>query len=118
MFDTTTANRAWQADAVGIQYKDLNKIARLLAPSQLPSLTSCLRISLTYMSPSQYALLQGSLVLVSGANGYIASHIVDLLLQLGYNVRGTIQAEKGWLDKYFQPKYGEILLSKCYCWDI
>jgi len=35
MFDTTTANRAWQADAVGIQYKDLNKIACLLAPSQL-----------------------------------------------------------------------------------
>jgi nucleoside-diphosphate-sugar epimerase len=44
---------------------------------------------------------------VSGANGYIASHIVDLLLQLGFNVRGTIRAAKPWLDNYFQSKYGE-----------
>jgi nucleoside-diphosphate-sugar epimerase len=59
------------------------------------------------MSAPKYALPTGTLVLVSGANGYIASHIVDLLLQLGFNVRGTIRAAKPWLDNYFQAKYGK-----------
>ena len=59
------------------------------------------------MSPSKYALPTGSLVLVSGANGYIASHIVDILLQLGFNVRGTIRTAKPWLDSFFQTKYGK-----------
>ncbi|OQE17696.1 hypothetical protein PENFLA_c023G04025 [Penicillium flavigenum] len=34
-------------------------------------------------------IASGSLILVTGANGYIASHVVDQLLQLGYNVGGT-----------------------------
>jgi len=33
-----------------------------------------------------------SLVLVTGANGYIASHTVDQLLQAGYRVRGTVRS--------------------------
>jgi nucleoside-diphosphate-sugar epimerase len=59
------------------------------------------------MSPSNYAIPPGSLVLVSGANGYIASQIVDLLLVLGFNVRGTVRSVRPWLDKYFQNKYGQ-----------
>ena len=59
------------------------------------------------MPPSKYALPAGSLVLVSGANGYIASHIVDILLQLGFNVRGTIRTAKPWLDSFFHTKYGK-----------
>jgi nucleoside-diphosphate-sugar epimerase len=58
------------------------------------------------LPPSQYALPAGSLVIVSGANGYIASHIVDILLQLGFNVRGTVRSAKPWLDSYFRVKYG------------
>ncbi|XP_013790069.1 anthocyanidin reductase ((2S)-flavan-3-ol-forming)-like [Limulus polyphemus] len=33
-----------------------------------------------------------SLVLVTGASGYVASHIVRLLLQKGYKVRGTVRS--------------------------
>ena len=38
---------------------------------------------------SEKALADGSLVLVTGVNGYIASHIADQLLSAGYRVRGT-----------------------------
>ena len=52
------------------------------------------------------ALPLGSQVLVTGANGYIASHIVDLLLELGYNVRGTVRSPKPWLDEFFRNRHG------------
>ncbi|KIY00479.1 uncharacterized protein Z520_04164 [Fonsecaea multimorphosa CBS 102226] len=45
-------------------------------------------------------------ILVTGANGYIASHIIDLLLEEGYNVRGTVRGEKPWLNKFFEERYG------------
>lgn len=48
----------------------------------------------------------GSKILVTGANGYIASHVCDILLELGYNVRGTVRSEKPWLNKFFECKYG------------
>lgn len=59
------------------------------------------------MSQRDYAVPRGSRVLVTGANGYIASHIVDVLLQLGFHVRGTVRNEKPWLDRLFAEKYGE-----------
>ena len=43
---------------------------------------------------------------MTGANGYIASHVIDVLLDQGYNVRGTVRNEKAWLNKYFENKYG------------
>ncbi|EXJ77340.1 hypothetical protein A1O3_09566 [Capronia epimyces CBS 606.96] len=49
----------------------------------------------------------GGWVLVTGANGYIASHVVDILLDQGYNVRGTVRNEKLWLNRYFETKYGK-----------
>ena len=51
---------------------------------------------------------KGSTVLVTGANGFIASHIVDQLIIAGYNVRGTVRTEsKGnWLKEHFDAKYG------------
>lgn len=52
------------------------------------------------------ALPPGSRVLVTGANGYIASHVVNQLLQQGLVVRGTIRAPKPWLDEYFTQHYG------------
>ncbi|KAH8900824.1 NAD(P)-binding protein [Thozetella sp. PMI_491] len=58
--------------------------------------------------PSQdFTIKPGSWILVTGANGYIASHIVDILLELGFNVRGTVRDHKPWLDKLFQDKYGK-----------
>jgi uncharacterized protein YbjT (DUF2867 family) len=35
----------------------------------------------------------GALILVTGANGYIAVHLVRELLEKGYRVRGTVRAE-------------------------
>jgi nucleoside-diphosphate-sugar epimerase len=61
------------------------------------------------MAPSEeLAIAPGSLVVVSGANGYIASHVVDQLLQAGYLVRGTVRnaTKSAWLKDLFDGKYG------------
>ncbi|OJD14593.1 hypothetical protein AJ78_05080 [Emergomyces pasteurianus Ep9510] len=54
------------------------------------------------------AIPRGSLVLVTGANGYIASHVVDQLLQANFRVRGTVRnlSRSSWLNNYFTTKYG------------
>lgn len=49
----------------------------------------------------------GSRILVTGANGYIGANITKVLLDLGYNVRGTVRTEKPWLSSYFEDKYGK-----------
>jgi nucleoside-diphosphate-sugar epimerase len=59
------------------------------------------------MSQQEYAIPRGSTVLITGANGYIASHVVDLLLELGFKVRGTVRSEKRWLDRFFEEKHGK-----------
>ncbi|KIV81050.1 hypothetical protein PV11_08503 [Exophiala sideris] len=59
------------------------------------------------MAPTERRLKQGDWVLVTGANGYIGSHVADVLLEEGYNVRGTVRAEKPWLNKLFDGKYGK-----------
>ncbi|KIW24729.1 uncharacterized protein PV07_10424 [Cladophialophora immunda] len=58
------------------------------------------------MAQEDRRIPEGAWVLVTGANGFIASHIVDLLLEKGYNVRGTVRNEKPWLDKFFEERYG------------
>ncbi|KAL6717787.1 hypothetical protein ACLMJK_003872 [Lecanora helva] len=51
----------------------------------------------------------GSLILVTGANGFIASHVVDQLLQAGYRVRGTSRdtTKNQWIKDLFDGRYGE-----------
>lgn len=46
------------------------------------------------MSTPQPALAKGSLILVTGASGFIASHVVKEALALGYRVRGTARSEE------------------------
>ncbi|KAI0103410.1 aldehyde reductase [Daldinia grandis] len=48
-----------------------------------------------------------SLVVVTGANGYIGSYIVDQFLRRGYRVRGTVRkvSRDRWLKDYFDGKY-------------
>lgn len=54
------------------------------------------------------ALPKDSTIVVSGANGYIASHIVDQLLAAGYVVRGTVRdtSKTAWLASHFDKTYG------------
>jgi uncharacterized protein YbjT (DUF2867 family) len=50
----------------------------------------------------------GDKILVFGANGYIAAWVVQVLLEKGYSVRGTVRTkEKGQhLEEMFK-KYGD-----------
>lgn len=60
------------------------------------------------MSQTGIALPLNSLVVVTGSNGLIGSHVVDQLLQAGYRVRGTVRSLKkaGWMSGFFGQKYG------------
>lgn len=58
------------------------------------------------MPHANHALPVGSRILVTGANGYISTQVIEQLLLLGYIVRGTVRAPKPWLDAYFHQKYG------------
>ncbi|EED23358.1 cinnamoyl-CoA reductase, putative [Talaromyces stipitatus ATCC 10500] len=57
------------------------------------------------MPPQNLALPPDSLILVTGANSYIGSHVVNSLLEFGYRVRGTTREPKPWLSEYFSNKY-------------
>ena len=50
----------------------------------------------------------GSIILVTGVNGFIGSHVADQLIQAGYIVRGTTRniAKTAWLEDMFDAKYG------------
>jgi nucleoside-diphosphate-sugar epimerase len=54
------------------------------------------------------AIPKGSLIVVSGANGYIASNVVEQLLLAGYKVRGTVRSisRASWLQTLLDEKYG------------
>lgn len=52
------------------------------------------------------AIPPGGRILVTGANGNIGSHVVDVLLSLGYLVRGTVRSDKPWLNEFFDSKFG------------
>ncbi|KAL6823578.1 NAD(P)-binding protein [Trichoderma camerunense] len=49
----------------------------------------------------------GGLILVTGASGYIGSVTVQVFLQRGYRVRGTVRsvASNAWMTEYFGPKF-------------
>ncbi|KAJ0332339.1 hypothetical protein COL5a_002049 [Colletotrichum fioriniae] len=51
----------------------------------------------------------GSTILVTGANGFIASHVADQFIKNGYKVRGTVRdiEKSSWLNAYFDKIYGK-----------
>jgi nucleoside-diphosphate-sugar epimerase len=60
------------------------------------------------------ALPNGSLILVTGANGHVASNIVYEALNLGYRVRGTVRSEERALQtqKIFSSDSYESIIVK------
>ena len=58
-------------------------------------------------------LKPGATVFVTGANGLVGSHVIDQLLKLGYNVRGSVRdtAKVKWLSDYFDAKYKNVKLE-------
>ncbi|KAH7032612.1 aldehyde reductase [Microdochium trichocladiopsis] len=54
------------------------------------------------------AIPKGSLVVVTGATGFIGSHISDQFLQRGYKVRATTRdvSKNAWVSELFAEKYG------------
>ncbi|KAF2670264.1 NAD(P)-binding protein [Microthyrium microscopicum] len=66
-------------------------------------------------SSTNLAIPKGALVVVSGANGYIASNVVEQLLIAGYKVRGTVRSLKraGWMKPLLDEKYGTGNFSLC-----
>jgi uncharacterized protein YbjT (DUF2867 family) len=52
---------------------------------------------------------KGSLVLVTGANGFIAAHIVKEFLDRGYRVRGTVRdvSKSAFLTEEVFPVYAK-----------
>lgn len=55
------------------------------------------------------AIPLGSTILVTGANGFIGSHIADQLIQAGYLVRGTSRdtTKTAWMSELFDKRYGK-----------
>ncbi|KAF5532808.1 aldehyde reductase II [Fusarium mexicanum] len=49
----------------------------------------------------------GGLILITGANGYIASVAVQVFLQRGYRVRGTVRSitVNAWMKAFFGPNF-------------
>ncbi|KAL7940088.1 hypothetical protein V8C42DRAFT_356483 [Trichoderma barbatum] len=62
------------------------------------------------MAPLDDAVIpKGSLVLVTGVNGLMGSHVAKQFLEYGYRVRGTVRdtTKFSWLLELFQKNYGK-----------
>ncbi|KAJ6171418.1 hypothetical protein N7470_000485 [Penicillium chermesinum] len=55
------------------------------------------------------AIPKGSTVLVTGANGFLGSHIVDQFLRTGYRVRAAVRdpRKESWANELFGKLYGK-----------
>lgn len=58
------------------------------------------------------ALPKGSLILITGANGFLASHVVEQALEIGYRVRGTVRdlSKSSWLMERFPSDALELVV--------
>ena len=66
------------------------------------------------MSTTEYTETTAETVLLTGASGFIATHIVNQLFELGYNIIGTVRSEEkgNWLARRFPGfKYEVVDIS-------
>ena len=67
------------------------------------------------MQNDELALPKGSLILVTGASGFIGSHVVNEALAAGYKVRGTSRSEERaeYTKKVFKnnPNYSTVIVT-------
>ncbi|PHH79472.1 hypothetical protein CDD80_4699 [Ophiocordyceps camponoti-rufipedis] len=61
------------------------------------------------------AVPDGSLILVTGVNGYLGSHIAKQLLDHGFRVRGTVREalKADYMHALFDEKYGSDVFTTC-----
>ncbi|KAJ6084841.1 hypothetical protein N7499_004470 [Penicillium canescens] len=64
------------------------------------------------MANTLHCLPAGSRILVTGANGFIGSNVIQCLLELGFRVRGAVRSPKPWLDEMFRGSSGRIRMSR------
>lgn len=59
------------------------------------------------------AIPVGSLILVTGANGFIGSHITDQLIQAGYRVRGSTRdtTKVAWMKEMFGNQFEAVVVK-------
>jgi nucleoside-diphosphate-sugar epimerase len=64
---------------------------------------------MTKLALSNPTIPLDSLILVTGANGLIASWAVENLLQAGYRVRGTVRSisRSSWMVPFFEKRHGQ-----------
>lgn len=53
------------------------------------------------------SIIAGDLVLVTGATGYVAAHVIDQLLKKGYRVRGTVRSLSSSKTDYLRSRFQE-----------
>ncbi|KAF3001670.1 hypothetical protein E8E14_006661 [Neopestalotiopsis sp. 37M] len=63
---------------------------------------------------------RGSVVLITGVNGFVESHVADQFLEAGYKVRGTCRdnSRNSWLQTLFDHKYAKGSFQLCTVPDI
>ena len=72
--------------------KDIVAILRFFISTKSPLVSYLsLEVQFVAMAGHETAIPTGSWILVTGATGYIASHIIKQFLERGYKVRGTVR---------------------------
>ena len=97
----------------------VKRLKETLSIQVSPNVSLNLTISTEAQKPAEsspkhsYAVPPGTLIVVTGANGLIGSHVVDQLLLAGFKVRGIVRSLKKawWMEDFFNNQYGPGLLS-------
>ena len=89
----------------------MNAFANILKLSDFTLKITIVYLQLYFSGPLKMApaIPKDSIVLVTGVNGFIGSHVADLLMEAGYRVRGTTRhvSKVQELSALWKQKFGE-----------